>query len=125
VLRTLQCAAEFAWRVLGIVGTFPALLAWLVYQPPGVRCEHRRKCAQDLMGSSDRDLLTELGPEAGKFIVCFINLRGLYIQGYRGESFKQSQALSRVEFNLTLLHRFIAKGSTVGSCSKAPFRVSA
>ena len=61
VLSILEAQSEFARRVVRQVTTFPLLILWLAFSPPGQKCEHRRKCSQDLLSMSKLHLMAQGG----------------------------------------------------------------
>jgi hypothetical protein len=46
---TLELAADVKRRVIIPARRFPMLLMWLVRSPPDRACDHRRRCASELM----------------------------------------------------------------------------
>ena len=63
VSHTLELASNYKRRFLRKTRRPPLTMLWLVWSPPHVGCQERRRCAQDLLDEGDE----ELGPTMAKF----------------------------------------------------------
>ena len=51
---TLELAADYKQRILIPARTYPLLMCWLVFAPPGTPCALRKQCAGDLVDASEQ-----------------------------------------------------------------------